>query len=171
MNRQRVGVRAAVHPDIPSIQRIARLAWAGAYQGIIPPEIQEQAIATWYAPAALAGALRTPASTFLVAETGKTVVGFVNIWIDSAEIVRLARIYILPSEQRKGIGTQLLNQAFAAVQSTVRTAAVEVEERNDPARAFYEWYGFAPIGPKIAKIFGFELPIVRYEKTLTTGAS
>jgi GNAT superfamily N-acetyltransferase len=159
-----ISIRPALRSDIAAIQGVARLAWAAAYQGM-PQAIQEQAIVTWYSDEVLATAIEGRQSLFLVAERAKAVVAFVHLYHVSSKVIQLARIYLLPNEQRKGLGTRLLNAALAMLPSGIETIAVEVEEQNHQARTFYEHRGFIPVSQTTANIFGFHLPLLKYEKT------
>lgn len=166
-----VAIRRALRKDISAIQNIARLAWSSAYQRIIPREIQDQAIASWYSPEALMRAIEAQESLFLLAERANVLVGFINLYQRSPVVVHLARIYFLPNEQRKGLGTRLLHAALDLITAGIEVAMVEVEEQNYPARAFYEHCGFLPTGATTTDIFGFRLPLIRYQKKIERGAA
>jgi ribosomal protein S18 acetylase RimI-like enzyme len=165
-----VAIRPAVRADIPAIENVARLSWATAYDGLIPPDIQDRAIAAWYSDEALATAIESLQSLFLLAERIGQVVGFVNLQV-SPGIVYLARIYVLPGNHRLGIGTHLLQVALAMVPNETDTVTVDVEEGNIHARAFYEKLGFVPSGARMVELFGFDLPLVRYQKQLNRTAA
>lgn len=55
----------------------------------------------------------------------------------------IANLYVLPSEQNKGYGTQLL--AFA-VKNCTESPSLWILNTNDGARRFYERNGFRPTG-------------------------
>lgn len=171
MVHQDVAIRPASREDISAIQHVARLAWSIAYQRIIPLNIQDQVIASWYSQEALIEAVEARESLFLLAERANVILGFVNLYQLSPVVVHLARIYFLPIEQRKGLGRFLLYAALGLMPDSVEMATVEVEEQNYPARAFYERCGFLPMGATIADIGGFELPLIRYQKKLKHGAA
>jgi ribosomal protein S18 acetylase RimI-like enzyme len=160
-----VTIRVAVPADIERIQKVARLAWASAYRGIIPPEIQDRAITVWYSTDALTTAIQSSDSLFLVAERGNQIFGFVNLHRRLPHAVHLARIYLLPNERRRGFGTRLLVEALARW-SQYELVIVQVEKENDQARRFYERCGFAPTGTSSYEMFGFDIPLVTYEKNI-----
>ncbi len=166
-----VTIRLALPEDISAIQNVARLAWSAAYEGIIPRNIQDHAIAHWYSHEALVTAVEAPESLFLLAERAKVVVGFVNLYELSSVAVHLARIYFLPLEQRKGLGTRLLHAALELMPDGIEMATVEVEEQNYPARQFYESCGFLPVAATVTNILGFRLPLIRYDKKIERGAA
>jgi ribosomal protein S18 acetylase RimI-like enzyme len=160
-----VTIRVAVRADIDAIQKVARLAWASTYRGIIPPEIQHQAITAWYSTDVLTTAIESPDSLFLVAERGNQILGFVNLHRRLPHTVHLARIYLLPNERRRRFGTRLLVEALARW-SPYEIVIVQVEKENDQARRFYERRGFAPKSTSTFQMFGFDIPLVTYEKNL-----
>jgi ribosomal protein S18 acetylase RimI-like enzyme len=168
---QDVAIRPALAKDITAIRNVAGLAWSAAYGRIIPHDIQGQAIASWYSQEALLTAVEARESLFLLAERGEILLGFISLYQRSPVVVHLARIYLLPKEQRKGLGARLLRAALELMPDSVETATVEVEERNYAARAFYERCGFRVTGATTADLFGFHLPLIRYQKTLGRGAA
>lgn len=77
-----------------------------------------------------------PACTIWGARNGEALVGFVAFrpgWVD--------QLYVLPSAQRCGVGTALLDLA----KSASATLSLWTFQRNRPAREFYERHGFVMI--------------------------
>jgi len=146
-------IRAAELRDIPGIQRVARASWADVYEGIIPHDVQARALDTWYGDDLVAQSIESDgARTFVADEDG--VIGFSQI-VGS----ELTRIYVLPGEQRRGIGTRLLEAALPAA-GRIR---VEVEHLNVRGRRFYERSGFTQVGERAVDVFGHPLVISVYE--------
>ena len=87
-----------------------------------------------------------------VAEIGGRVVGFATVVTNDDMGAEVEELYIEPSEWRKGIGTQLMEEAerraFVAGARCLQVAA------NPRARAFYEACGFQAIG-EVPDSFGF----------------
>lgn len=161
-----VAIRPADQADIPTIEHVARLSWAAAYEGLIPTDIQKRAIAAWYSHEALANAIESRHTVFLLAERTGRVIGFASLDQVSPGAVHLTRIYLLPGDRRLGIGVRLLQSALERVPKETETVTVDVEERNTQARAFYEKCGFVPTGASNMALFGFDLAFVRYQKQL-----
>jgi ribosomal protein S18 acetylase RimI-like enzyme len=72
-----------------------------------------------------------------VAETQGQIAGFMALVGD-----RLEHLYILPSYQRQGIGSQLLGKAK---QLSPQRLELYVFQKNTPARSFYQAHGFAEV--------------------------
>ncbi len=107
-----------------------------AYRGFFPPEAPEPD------PAALAERWRhdlESAHAVFVATEGDSVVG-------SAVARRggdLARLHVLPTRWRKGLGRRLHDAAVAELRAAgYRHAGVWVIDRNTPARSLYESLGW-----------------------------
>ncbi len=160
-------IRKAQVADIPAIQIVARTAWAAAYAGLIPEEIQRQLLDTWYSAAALKQALGARESMFLVAERESVVVGFAQYMERSAELVELTRIYVMPPHQHAGIGTRLVEAGLAAFgQQGVERLTVAVEQENALGRSFYRRMGFAEVCEFSRNVHGFELRLIECQRNV-----
>jgi ribosomal-protein-alanine N-acetyltransferase len=63
---------------------------------------------------------------------------------DEAEVLTIA---VVPTAQRRGLGSQLLVKAAGHVHACgARTMFLEVSESNEPARALYRRFGFSTVG-------------------------
>lgn len=92
--------------------------------------------------------------TILLAEIADLAVGYVqfgavSIPVEAASVAdqELRRLYVHPAYQRRGIGTRLMDAAFAHPQ--LRRACsvyLDVWERNHDALRFYRRYGFEVTG-------------------------
>jgi len=133
------------------------------YEGIIPAEIQSQAIAVWYSTAALESSIRSPTIISLVAEVEGRVAGFLDLAVRSGGVAELSRIYVLPNEQGKGIGWALLVEALACARTGgVGEVWVAVARDNGRARTFYERNGFMRVEIRTVDLFGFSLEEATY---------
>jgi len=94
--------------------------------------------------------------TILIAQAADRMVGFVQFGVPSlpvegasAEDRELRRLYVHPSCQRRGIGTRLMDAAFAHPRlKAARNVYLDVWERNDGAQALYRRYGFDVVGTR-----------------------
>jgi GNAT superfamily N-acetyltransferase len=156
--------RAAVKADLAAIQRIARQTWASTYAGVIPTDVQQQALAVWYSTDSLCYQLSDGNNMLLVAELEGIAIGFAQFFLRPERSAKLARIYVLPNQQGKGIGSQLLETGLEWLRGAgVRRLTVDVEELNPSGRRFYEHRGFQEIGTRQDDLFGLKLSTVSYE--------
>ncbi|MCL9794705.1 GNAT family N-acetyltransferase [Frankia sp. AgKG'84/4] len=98
----------------------------------------------------LVDALRTAGDTIaalsLVAERDGQIVGHVlasRAHLDTLPCVGLAPLGVLPSHQRRGVGSALMHAVLAAADALDVPAAVLL---GDPA--YYRRFGFQPAGPR-----------------------
>jgi GNAT superfamily N-acetyltransferase len=161
-----IQVRPARADDVTAIQSVARESWLEAYDGIIPIEVQRQAIAKWYSSEALGYSIVD--SIFLVAESPDGVIGFAHLVTASDATWELARIYVLPAHQRCGIGAKLLRKALdLAREWRIQRVTVTVAKQNEKGCSFYERNGFSRAGEWTSDLFGFALEEVMYVCRLT----
>jgi ribosomal protein S18 acetylase RimI-like enzyme len=157
-------IRVAQLDDLPAIRHIARESWSDVYRGVVPALVQRQVIETWYSPEALQGSVTSPDSIFLIAETAARVIGFAQLVCGSNAAATLTRIYVLPSEQRRGVGAELARALFDQASSRgISRIDVAVAAQNERARNFYERLSFVISGERSEDLFGFPLREVTYE--------
>lgn len=162
---EEITIREATHADVPRIQSVARETWTHTYEGIIPPGVQDQALATWYSSDSLVGQISGQGNLLSVAEVDGVCIGFAQFFRRSEDVAELARIYILPAHQGKGIGARLLERGSSWLKAAgVRRLTVEVEELNPIARRFYEHQGFQEVERRQEVMFGHQLSTVSYER-------
>lgn len=159
-----LAIREATEGDIPSIQDVAREAWRFAYERIIPPHIQDRALASWYSDESLARQIPAETNLLLVAEA-HDLVGFAQFVKLPDGRGQLARIYVRPAHHRKGAGSALLEEGLRWLERIgVRRLSVDVEELNPIGRAFYDRTGFEETARSEQDLFGHGLSIVTYER-------
>jgi ribosomal protein S18 acetylase RimI-like enzyme len=165
VDRTEVAIRAAQVGDLPGIQAVAETAWAVAYRGIIPEEIQRRLLDAWYSAPALTRALGATGSIFLVAEEQHRLVGFAQFARRSAEAAELTRIYVRPDLQHHGIGTRLLEVGLAELaRQGVHRLTVQVERDNAAGRRFYRSRGFAEAREFSQEVEGHSLQLVECQR-------
>lgn len=133
-------VREATEQDIPGIIQCAAETWHDTYEDILGPRTIAAELAEYYNQQAIANHLKRPNSTFLVAEYKSQIIGFAQAY-DHGPLVELARLYVLPHYQRKGVGSALLRKAAEFVPAG-KKLSLNVHRDNDKARNFYEKHGF-----------------------------
>jgi ribosomal-protein-alanine acetyltransferase len=85
-------------------------------------------------------------ASFLVAETGERVVGYV-VALDAADEGEILNLAVAPAMRRTGLGRALVQQMLEALSDRgVRQVFLEVRESNAPARALYAAHGFKEVG-------------------------
>ena len=125
--------------EIEGKSRVHWQAWREAYDGILPADFQEQMTldkCRFYSQ-------KYPENTLIALDDAK-VVGFVSYgdFRDSATIAgEIIALYVLKDYYGKGVGQQLMQAAFAALDG-YQEIILWVLENNKRAIAFYEKMGF-----------------------------
>jgi ribosomal protein S18 acetylase RimI-like enzyme len=136
-----VTVQTANIQDISAIRRVLKETWLATYGSLFSLEQIDRITGNWHAPERIEFSIHDPNTYIAVAkdDTGD-IVGMVSARRAGA-LLTLDRLYVLPSFQGQGIGTELLNRALGAF-TGVAAAELEVEEMNTPAIGFYQRQGF-----------------------------
>ena len=156
-------IRPAVLEDIPAIRLIATITWAQAYESMIPKEIQDQYIKNNYSQEELEE--RISNSEMIVATEDNLIVGYANYQILDG-VVYLLAIYVLPTHQRSGIGSILMNFLCEETKIQADKVIVEVEVGNIMAEKFYLSHDFVKGQFGYGEIMGHPLKTVNYERKL-----
>lgn len=136
-------IRKATINDIRIIHKLAHVIWWPTYRDILDKEQIMLMLQNMYSEKALEQQMNEGIH-FLIAERQSRPVGFAGYSLtdDEHKIFKLHKIYVLPSEQRKGTGKRLVEY----VQSLVRDAGGKIVELNvnrlNPAFMFYKKLGF-----------------------------
>ena len=136
-------IRPATRADTGAIARVARETWHVTYAHSIAPHNMRQLLERSYAVDALVEAIEAEHNWFYVAAYARKVVGFAQFLRRADGQGELARIYVLPGYQRRGIGRALLSAgAGAMADSGISLCYVSVETDNAHAIVFYRTFGF-----------------------------
>lgn len=95
---------------------------------------------------------------FALAVRHNTPVGFVGFQSKlPLSVMRIEKLYVLPSEQGKGTGKRLINYvAELASAATISTLELNVY-RHNPAKTFYERQGFTVVSEVEILYHGYTL--------------
>ena len=153
--------------SLEAVSAVYARSWREAYQGIVPQSYLDRLEDGFWLPA-----LKKLRRDSLAAEIDGALVGTVcavpardSRWPDWGEIVSL---YLLPEDQRQGIGTLLLKAAMDRLrQRGFSDIYLWVAEKNGRARRFYEAQGFTLAPERTSTVLdGETVREVRYIHTL-----
>lgn len=137
-----MNIRPADSKDIPAIHQLSNKIWRATYTGILPAEQIDFMLNKMYSHESLQSQMNE-GITFIIVETDRPI-AFASYSLSDQEqsIYKIHKLYILPEEQGKGIGTLLTN----FVKEDVKMKGAKILElnvnRNNPAINFYKKYGF-----------------------------
>ena len=139
-------IRACNEADLPAVRTLLRATWHATYDAIYGPEKVREISDRWHALAALRQGLVMPRSSFLVADDNGQIAATSLAFTDNdGRCIRLSRLYVHPSSQRRGLGRALLSASIDAFPAA-RCIDLEVEPENLQAITFYRSEGFSITG-------------------------
>jgi GNAT superfamily N-acetyltransferase len=133
-----VALRRATDDDVEAIRRVGHGTWPSTY-GFAGEDYVETGLARWYSPGAVLESVRTTVTW--VAEADAEVVGFGNVDL-RGDPPTIWKLYVLPSQHSRGVGSALLEQLVASVPGDHGTVALEYVDGNERAGDFYARHGF-----------------------------
>lgn len=138
-----VVIQQATEADVPTIQQLAYDVWWPTYGELLPHGQIDLMLDQFYSSDALQQQMTAGHQFWLAIREGLPV-GFVGYRPKPSvrHVMRIERLYVLPSEHRRGTGTRLLNHVLRQAKvAGMRSLELNVY-RNNPAKAFYERQGF-----------------------------
>lgn len=137
-------IRKASPNDIGLIRELCFQVWPQTYASIISPEQITYMLEMMYSEASLQDQMQNGALFIIVYDKNEPV-GFASYQEVKPGIVKLYKLYVLPSQQGKGTGRFIINYISAAIkQDKISAIQLQVNRRNK-ARDFYERLGFTVI--------------------------
>src|SRR5689334_7542887 len=100
--------------DVPAIKSVLATTWRDTYSSFLPEECISTATSKWHSPKLLEAEIGR-ASTYagVARDSAAGVVGMVTAHSHD-ELLVIARLYILPAFQRRGIGEKLIEESCRA---------------------------------------------------------
>lgn len=134
-------IRTAVSDDIALIRDIAEKTWPVAYGNIISAAQIRYMLDMIYSDAALLEQM-AKGHQFYIAEYHQQPVGFASVSNEGEEGCKLNKLYILPSVQKTGAGTALLEEVINYTRSQQHTRLFLQVNKENKAKYFYHKMGF-----------------------------
>jgi len=134
-------IRVATPADIPAVHRLLVETWHDTYDASMGRAKVDAITTAWHAPQVLEQQLERQDWSFLVATEGSAIVGHAFGGLRAPTRLHIARLYILPARQRRGIGRHLIAD-LATRHSSARSIELEVEAENLKGLGFYLTEGF-----------------------------
>lgn len=126
---------------LPEIQNLANIIWPATYSELITPQQVDYMMELIYSRSSLEKQIEK-GHQFIVAYDEEKAVAFASYSAkeNNASIYKLHKIYILPDQQGKGIGKQLINYI---IQDIAPASSLQLNvNRNNKALQFYQKIGF-----------------------------
>ena len=140
-------IRNAVIEDIPLIRQLCFKVWPQTYAAILSQEKIDYMLEFMYSSDSLEKQMNN-GSQFIFVYEGEEPVGFAAYFEKHPSIIKLDKIYILPSQQGKGTGKFVIDYILDEIKQKGATALQLQVHRQNKARNFYEKLGFVIIEEK-----------------------
>ena len=134
----------ATNNHIEVIQALAHEIWPKAYGAILSEAQLEYMLKLFYSHASLQDQIETRHHTFILIKDENHFVGFASFCphVENKAIFHLNKIYVLPSEQGKHAGKQMLDYVIEQIKKENGTSLQLNVNRHNKAFHFYEKQGF-----------------------------
>lgn len=134
-------IRPASFLDIPYIHDIAYKTWPTTYGNLLGQEQVEYMLQKIYSANSLEEQIKNQHYFFLALKEYSPV-GFASFSNVGSKVYKLQKIYVLPTEQKSGIGLALLTTVETVAKSKGATKLQLNVNRKNNAKSFYEKQGF-----------------------------
>ncbi|MER7250099.1 GNAT family N-acetyltransferase [Kribbella sp. NPDC000426] len=134
-----IAVRRAELSDVDAIRQIGLTTWPVAYAGLVSDAFMTDGLAEWWSVEAVERGISKGIT--LVASDGVELLGMVGLGREEDSWV-MWKLYVLPDQQRKGVGKALLDAAIAALPDGTPELFLDVLVANEQAIGFYRSQGF-----------------------------
>lgn len=140
----RIEVRDGAVHDIDQVSSLLEQTWAQAYGNVLSSDQLAHITKTLHNAEHLKRQIDNKEACFLVCTCDGAILGHAYASMKSENVLWLAKLYVLPAAQGKGMG-QLLFAEICKRHPKARIAQLEVGRENANAIAFYQRNGFEKI--------------------------
>jgi ribosomal protein S18 acetylase RimI-like enzyme len=137
-------IRRAQLQELPILERLARQIWPSTYAHIIS-QAQIDFMLDWMYSFAALQAQFEEGHEFHILNTAGSDSGFIALeWVNhkGAAELKINKLYVLPTLQRKGAGRSLINKAIERAQERHATSIFLQVNKANEAKNFYLKLGF-----------------------------
>lgn len=137
-----MNTRPATEADIPLLRDLAQRIWRECYPGIITAEQIEFMLGWMYSEEEIRRQLAAGIPWEIVEHDG-AVIGYLSYQFEPDGRVKISKLYVLPEQQRKGHGRQMLGHICAQARGLGASGVwLQVNKRNERAIGAYLKAGF-----------------------------
>ena len=137
-----LSITKATTADIPLIRQLTFAIWPQTYSDVISKEQIEYMLEMMYSPATLQKQMEEDDCTFIIVYDNEEPIAFASYNETEPKLWKLNKIYILPSQQRKGTGKFIINYIIGEIKANHAKALQLQVNRQNKAKYFYERLGF-----------------------------
>lgn len=136
-------IRNAEIDDLETIRELAYKIWPAAYKEILGKAQLNYMLDKIYSLSSLRHQFTVLKHQFIMVVEDDIPIGFASFSAqDDSKVFHLHKIYVLPDEQGKNVGKQVLNYIISAIKTAGATSLQLNVNRFNKALHFYEKQGF-----------------------------
>jgi ribosomal protein S18 acetylase RimI-like enzyme len=128
--------------DAEQAHELLKTTWRETYAGLLPETIISSAEKVWHSTDTLRRQMKNRTVFFAGCKDDGELVALVRAADAGDGTIRVFQLYVLPSWQRRGLGTLLLDHVKEQFPKATKMV-LEVAVGNDNAISFYRKYGFS----------------------------
>ena len=140
-----IKVREATKKDIAAIRLLANDTWPVTYKDILSEGQLRYMMELIYGEESLNKQFDL-GHHFLIAEEKQKQLAFASYNMLKPGVYKLQKVYVLPSEQGRGLGKLLINHIIESIKREGATSLLLNVNRYNTAKQVYEHLGFTVIG-------------------------
>ncbi|MDG6925400.1 MAG: GNAT family N-acetyltransferase [Nitrososphaerota archaeon] len=142
--------------DAEEVHGMLKVTWWDTYKGLLPDSVISEVEKTWHSVDTLRRQMKNKSVLFAGYKEDGKILGLARAAMADTETMRLYQLYVLPSQQGRGIGSALMAYAKNSFPN-VKRVALSVAKVNDKAISFYRRRGFVFLKESSLKLGGFEI--------------
>lgn len=135
-------VRKATVKDIPLIRELTFAIWPQTYSSLLKQEQIDYMLDMMYSESSLQKQLEQDGITFIIIYEKETPVAFAAYNETKPQVWKLHKIYVLASQQGKGMGKFIIHFIVDEIKRQDAKALQLQVKRDNPAQHFYNKLGF-----------------------------
>ncbi len=140
-----IEIREAQPEDIPLIRELTFKVWPQTYSSILSQQQIDFMLQMMYSETALAKQMHEDGCTFILVYENGNPTGFASFLEMENNTWKLDKIYLLHSQQGKGMGRTVLDYIINTIKEKGAAALQLQVNRYNKAKDFYERLGFSVI--------------------------
>jgi ribosomal protein S18 acetylase RimI-like enzyme len=139
-----LAIRPADATEIPALRELAERIWRDSYATMLTREQMDYMLPWMYAPETIAREM-AGGVIWEIAWLGEERIGFHSCTLEDGGVrMKLNKLYVLPEQQGRGFGRQLLTRVHTlAAERGAREVWLQVNKQNARAIRAYERTGYA----------------------------
>jgi ribosomal protein S18 acetylase RimI-like enzyme len=127
--------------DASDLHELLKITWRDTYAGLLPDSVIADAEMTWHNTETLRRQMKSPTVLFAGIRDAHRLLGMVRAAMVDDQTARIFQLYVLPTHQREGMGTELMNYARSAFPKATKLV-LDVTKGDEKGVSFYRKYGF-----------------------------